>query len=30
MEGASYSGCKVGLRGFPAALLSVAEMVYEV
>ena len=29
MEWASYSHCKVGLRGFPAALLSVAEMVDE-
>jgi len=29
MQGASYSRCKVGLRGFLAALLSVAEMVNE-
>jgi len=29
MEGASYSRRKVGLRGFPSALLSIAEMIDE-
>jgi len=29
MEGASYSRCELGLRGFSAALISVTEMVYE-